>query len=238
MDAHQSPEGFRIAVARSFDQFLFIGWTALHEFSSTAPYTYRHIPVPNNPEPKHRRRCRWWQNEKENLMLKRLRVLLVTAAMVFALGGTSLAGGWALTVVNDAPEEFTAGTEHQITYTILQHGRSGAKVEDTSLDFFHPRFKGMLSFPGEPTGKPGEYVAAVTLPTTGSWSWEVNQGWFGVQSLGSIDVFDATTSIGATGWGDIVRYALLLGTVLAAVVFATQVRLWRREALISPQSVV
>jgi hypothetical protein len=162
-------------------------------------------------------------------MLKRLRVLTVTAVMVFALGGTALAGGWALTVVNDAPQEFEAGTEHQITYTILQHGRSGANVESTSLDFFHPRFKGLLSFPGEPTGNPGEYVAAVTLPTAGSWSWEVNQGWFGVQELGSIDVLTPTT--GAFGQGDIARYVLLLGTVLAVVVFTAHLRQWRREAL-------
>jgi hypothetical protein len=171
-------------------------------------------------------------------MLKRLRVLTVTAVMVFALGGTALAGGWALTVVNDAPQQFEAGAEHQITYTILQHGRSGASVEDTSLDFFHPRFKGLFSFPGEPTGNPGEYVAAVTLPTAGSWSWEVNQGWFGVQELGSIDVLTPTTTTGAFGQGDIARYVLLLGTVLAMVVFTAQIRQWRREALTSPQSVV
>jgi hypothetical protein len=178
------------------------------------------------------------QNEKEKLMLKRLRVLVVTALMVFALGGTALAGGWALTVVNDAPEEFTAGTEHQITYTILQHGRSGAKVEGTSLDFFHPRFKGMVSFPGEPTGNPGEYVATVMLPTTGTWSWEVNQGGFGVQELGSIDVLNSTATPRAEGEGDLARYVLLLGTVLATAVFATQVRQWRRESLTAPQSVV
>jgi hypothetical protein len=171
-------------------------------------------------------------------MLKRLRVLTVTAVMVFALGGTALAGGWALTVVNDAPQEFEAGTEHQITYTILQHGRSGANVESTSLDFFHPTYKKMLTFPGEPTGNPGEYVAAVTLPTAGSWSWEVNQGWFGVQELGSIDVLTPTTTTGAFGQGDIARYVLLLGTVLAVVVFTAQIRQWRREALTSPQSVV
>jgi len=169
-------------------------------------------------------------------MLKRLRVLVVTAIMVFALGGTALAGGWALTVVNDPPQEFEAGTEHQITYTILQHGRTGATVDDTSLDFFHPTLKEMLSFPGEPTGNPGEYVASVTLPTAGSWGWEVDQGWFGVQELGSIDVLDTTR--GAIGQGDTVRYVLLVGTVLAAVVFATQLWQWKREAPISPQVVV
>lgn len=171
-------------------------------------------------------------------MLKRLRVPMVTAVMVLALGGTALAGGWALTVVNNAPQEFKAGIEHRITYTILQHGRTAVNVEGTSLDFFHPRYKGLLSFPGEPTGNPGEYVAAVTLPTTGSWSWEVDQGGFGVQELGLIEVLDTATTTGAAGQGDIARYVLLLGTVLAAVVFAARIRQWRREALTSPQSVV
>lgn len=171
-------------------------------------------------------------------MSKRLRLLVLTSIMVLALGGTALAGGWALTVVNDAPVEFEAGTEHQITYTILQHGRSGASVDTTSLDFFHPTLKETLRFPGEPTGIPGEYVAAVTLPTAGSWSWEVDQGWFGVQELGSIEVLAATTSGGSSGQGDTVRYALLLGTFLAAVVFATQLRQWSQEAPISPRVVV
>lgn len=171
-------------------------------------------------------------------MLKRLRVLVVGAIMVLALGGTALAGGWALTVVNDAPEGFEAGTEHQITYTILQHGRTGATVDDTSLNFSHPMLKKVLSFRAEATGNPSEYVAFVTLPTTGSWDWEVNQGWFGVQELGSIHVLDTTTTGGVASQGDIVRYVLLLGTVLAAVVFATQLRQWRQKAPISPQAVV
>jgi hypothetical protein len=171
-------------------------------------------------------------------MLKRLRVPVLTAIMVFAFGGTALAGGWALTVVNDAPEMFETGTEYKVTYTILQHGRSPATVEGTSLDFFHPRFKGPVSFPGEPTGNPGEYVATVTLPTTGSWSWEVNQGWFGIQELGSIDVLNPAVKTGAAGQGDIARYVLLLGTFLAVVVFTAQLRQWRGEAHPSPQSVV
>ncbi len=171
-------------------------------------------------------------------MLKRVRVLVVTSIIVMTLGGTALAGGWALTVVNDAPDEFAAGTEHLITYTILQHGRTGANVEDTSLDFFHPTLKEVLSFPGEPTSTPGEYVAAVTLPTTGSWAWEVNQGWFGVQELGTIDVLEVTTTSGAGGPADIARYLLLLGTVLAAGVFATQVGQRRREAIDARQVVV
>lgn len=170
-------------------------------------------------------------------MVKRLRVLVPASILVFALGGTALAGGWALTVVNDVPEEFVAGTEHQITYTILQHGRTGAEVEDTSLDFSHPTLKQVLIFPGEPTGIPGKYVAAVTLPTSGSWGWEVNQGWFGVQELGSVDVLDATAATGAGGPGDAARYLLLLGTVLAAAVFAKHLRRPSRGALTSPPRV-
>ena len=108
----------------------------------------------------------------------------------------------------------------------------------TSLDFFHPTLKEVLSFPGEPTGIPGEYVAIVTLPTTGSWAWEVNQGWFGVQKLGSIEVLDTKTARGPTGQGDVAQYVLLVGTVVAALVFATQLRQWSRQALISPQNVV
>lgn len=170
-------------------------------------------------------------------MLKRLRVLVVTAIMVFALGGTALAGGWALTVVNDAPRAFEAGAEHEITYTILQHGRSGAYVDGTSLNFSHPNLKEVLSFPGEPTGNPGEYVATVTLPTTGLWSWEVDQGWLGVQELGSVDVLATASTSGGVS-GDFARYALLLGTAMAVFVFATQVRQWKQEVVVSPQSVV
>jgi hypothetical protein len=169
-------------------------------------------------------------------MMTRLRVVLVSAIITFTFGGTALAGGWALTVVNDAPGAFEAGAEHEITYTILQHGRSGADVDDTSLNFSHPNLKGTLRFPGEPTGNPGEYVATVILPEAGSWSWEVNQGWFGVQELGSVDVL-ATASTSGSGPGDLARYVLLLGTAMAAFVFATQARQWKREALVSPQSV-
>jgi hypothetical protein len=51
-------------------------------------------------------------------------MVALAGAAVMAISGTALGGGWATTTIDDAPEQFRAGTTHEITYTVLQHGRT------------------------------------------------------------------------------------------------------------------
>lgn len=114
-------------------------------------------------------------------------ILVAAIALVVVLAaGAAVAGGWAVTTIDEAPAQFDAGEPYDVRYTILQHGETPADVESTSLIF---RRDGVtLEFEAAPTEVLGTYVARVELPEAGMWAWEVSQGWFGIQDLGSIDV--------------------------------------------------
>jgi hypothetical protein len=122
--------------------------------------------------------------------------VLVGCVAAMAISSTALGGGWATTTVDDAPEQFRAGTTHEITYTVLQHGRT--PVEDATAIVFRPA-KGTMSSASEivvkgfPTGEPGQYRAHVEVPAPGVWLWEACQGVFGTFELGSVEVTGSVT---------------------------------------------
>lgn len=160
-------------------------------------------------------------------MARRIATLIAIALLSLTQVGTSVAGGWAITVFDDTPTEFEANTTYEIQYTILQHGKTPANVESTSITFVPADSGEALTFPGEPTGTPGTYLAEVTLPEAGSWSWEVLQGWFGVQDLGTITVDHDQGSAQLTTIDRALRIGLPLATLIAFALFAAQVLAYR-----------
>lgn len=163
-------------------------------------------------------------------MARRILVTTATVATLMALAGVAMAGGFAITTVDDAPDEFEAGTTYDITYTILQHGRTPVDDASTHLEFTSPG-SGPLRFPGSPTGIPGQYVATVELPEAGSWSWAVDQGEFGVLPLGDVEV-GAPAGVAAASTGAL-AYVLTAAALAAGIVFIGLLRGWgvRRPAI-------
>ena len=164
---------------------------------------------------------------EEEIMARRIRTLIAIALLSLTQVGTAVAGGWAITVIDDAPAEFEANTTYEIQYTILQHGKTPAEVESTSITFIPADSGKALTFPGEPAGTRGTYLAEVTLPEAGSWSWEVMQGWFGVQALGTITVDHDQGSAELTTMDHALRVGLPLATLIAFALFAVQVLAYR-----------
>ncbi len=150
-------------------------------------------------------------------------ILLATGALlVLGLSAPVLAGGWAVTTVDEMPAVFEAGVTYEIEYTILQHGQHPADVEATSLMFVPSDGSAPLTFKAESQGEPGIYLAEVALPAAGDWSWSVEQGWFGVQELGPMSVQSAGGSTAAAANTGVVSYLLLAATLLAVVPFVAQ----------------
>lgn len=149
-------------------------------------------------------------------MARKVMVILAGGVTALTLSGSAMAGGWATTTVDDAPDEFHAGATHEITYTVLQHGRT--PVNDSTALVFRPA-KGTMSsaseivFMGFPTGEPGQYRAHVEVPVAGVWLWEVRQGVFGTLELGSVDVADVDSGISLPGWG-------VIGPLIGGIVLA------------------
>lgn len=117
-----------------------------------------------------------------------LRTLVLAAMFALALSSPALAGGWAVTTLDSVPDAFDAGQTYSIGYTIRQHGVTPVSVDRTEIRVTHSDSGKRLSFRGVPEGPVGHYVAKVTIPAAGTWTWDVTQGPFEAQPLGTITV--------------------------------------------------
>ena len=111
------------------------------------------------------------------------------AVALFTLAGSALAGGWAVTTIDELPEGgFQAGKTYHLGYTIRQHGQHPFDGAKTAITLISPGSRDRHVFPGVPDGPAGHYVAEVTFPSEGAWDWEVSQYPFAVQTLGTVTV--------------------------------------------------
>lgn len=124
------------------------------------------------------------------------------------------AGGWAITSFDSLPADFEAGKPYDLTYTILQHGRTPVDV-GTSMVRIRDNKGAVTEFEAVPTGEVGRYTVTVTFPAAGSFLWEVTQGDFEAHQLGTIEV-SAAAAAAAAASGGLLRW--LLPTLLALVI--------------------
>jgi hypothetical protein len=158
-------------------------------------------------------------------------VLAILALAALGIQSPALAGGWAVTTFDDLPGEFVAGQNYDLGYTIRQHGKTPINVDRTEIVAYGKSGK-TLSFAGRADGPVGHYTATVYFPAEGAYTWQVTQGPFEPQALGTLTVH-ATPSAGAagakplanphpapaTGGADPVRAALPFAAAAAAILF-------------------
>jgi hypothetical protein len=164
-----------------------------------------------------------------------------------------LAGGWAVSTLDELPSEFRAGQTYRIGYTIRQHGLTPYATSQTAIVIRSAASADTRRFAAVADGATGHYLAPVEFPTAGEWRWEVEQGPFAPQPLGSIQVLPslppaptaepAPTSVAETGAGMVpirvsapttdgliaLRLCLLVAGLLASGVFVWQLRVYRRS---------
>lgn len=167
---------------------------------------------------------------------------LAAALALAAFGTTASAGGWAVTTLDTLPPDIGAGTTYQIGYTIRQHGVTPVAVEETSIRITHAESGKRLSFPGTAQGPVGHYVADVTFPAAGTWTWDVTQGPFAPHDLGKVTVgmpaaaaaapapAVPATQPAASGPNGLLVAGLLLALGGAAVLFGSELATARRPA--------
>ena len=105
----------------------------------------------------------------------------VAVAVLLVVGAPAYAGGWAATSFDDLPSEFVAGETYELSYVILQHGVTPVDVDSTAVMLRSEATGEELVFPASTAGETGRYLVEVTIPSSGSWSWEVSQDFFGPQ---------------------------------------------------------
>lgn len=124
--------------------------------------------------------------------MRRLVTAATALALTLALAATAFAGGWAVTTLDQLPPDMRAAQSYAIGYTIRQHGVTPVNVEPmggtTEIQITAPDGAKTLRYKGAPEGATGHYVATVIFPYQGVWTWQVTQGPFQPQGLGTTNV--------------------------------------------------
>ena len=146
---------------------------------------------------------------------------LTTCAVVGLLSTISparvAAGGWAVTSLDPFGQP-VAGRPVTIGFTILQHGVTPVQVEGAGIRVVQNGTTGEF-FPAvhDGDGRVGHYTARLVFPREGTFTWLVEQGFFGPQDLGQITIA-ASSATPATGtasrWPSPLRYCLPLVAAL------------------------
>jgi hypothetical protein len=110
------------------------------------------------------------------MAIRVFRALVAALLLVGLTLTTATAGGWA-TIVADStnPPQPKEGDTFTFGFTVLQHGVTPAGWVET------PTFVGINATTGQRIeakatgqGADGHFVATVTLPSAGNWTWQVN----------------------------------------------------------------
>jgi len=139
---------------------------------------------------------------------------------VLALPLAASAGGWALTSFDEMPTEFAAGEAYDLSYTILQHGKTPVDVGKSAVLVTDSEGT-VTEFVATATDEVGRYDVQVTFPESGTFSWQVSQGPFREHDLGSIDVAAAPAGVATAPTSMLlpIAFALVIG-LLAVQIFA------------------
>ncbi len=156
------------------------------------------------------------------------------AALLFTFGTAKVAaGGWAISSL-DAFDQPVAGQPTVIGFTILQHGVTPVDLDDVGIRVFEAGTSAAY-FPAVADGpqRVGHYTAQVVFPAEGTFTWLVEQGFFGPQDLGQITIGDTSSlrlaARSSSQYPPALRYGLPLLAVLCLVFIVGQRPRQRRE---------
>lgn len=144
-------------------------------------------------------------------------VLTLAGALALALAGTASAGGWATVGVAPLPNDGDATWTP--TLTIKQHGKTPLEGINPSITIRNLESGATATFTATPTGTPGEYTAKVVFPSSGTWTFVVDDDFSQVHTfapfrIGGVPAADGGSSLVWTLSGSAVL-ALALAALLA-----------------------
>ena len=119
---------------------------------------------------------------------------LAAFALLLLSAPAALAGGWAVTTLDELPATLNAGQTYDVGYTIRQHGVTPLVTHESAIEILDTRSGAVTRFPGTARGAQGHYVAQVIFPSAGEWQWSADQRPFEPQSLGAITIAAAAAS--------------------------------------------
>jgi hypothetical protein len=113
---------------------------------------------------------------------------MIALAALLALTVPALAGGVVVTL-DSAPTDVRAGVPFDIGFMIISahEGHEAMTGGSPTLIARNPDTGELVTVQGVEDGKAGHYLASITLPSGGSWNWEI-QVWGQKFTMSPIDV--------------------------------------------------
>src|SRR5687768_263372 len=143
-------------------------------------------------------------------MKKILLALVVTAVLAPAAS----AGGWATVGLSSLPpDDLAAGATWDVDLTVLQHGRTPLEGVQPSISLRSDDGDVVGPFAATPTTQPGVYHAVVRFPSSGTWRYEVDDGFSQVHTFKPVEVGPGTAP---SGFPTLPVAGVGLGLLLAA----------------------
>ncbi len=155
----------------------------------------------------------------------------LSLVLLLLLAPAALAGGWAVSTI-DPMATPTAGVPTDVGFTIRQHGMTPVDLADVAIAVTGPSGETNV-YPAQRDGAVGHYVATVTFEK-GQSTWEVRQGFFEPQDLGTITVAGDASGPSAVEsssyrWPGVARGLVPLAAIALATVAITDAVVSRRR---------
>lgn len=131
--------------------------------------------------------------------------LLAAGAALLLATPVASGGGFATAGLAPPPDDIRAGDTWNAQITILQHGRTPLEGVEPSVLLLDEDGGVAATFPAEPAGEPGVYVAKVEFPRAGTWRYQVNDGFSQTHSYAPVEIAGPGSgggfSVPAWTWG-------------------------------------
>jgi len=107
-------------------------------------------------------------------MKRRIAASLAAIATVIVIAAPVMAGGWAEIIADaQSAQPPTEGTPTEVGFTVLQHGETPAPWETATIHFSDAATGDSFDVGATSDRPDGHFVATVTMPHAGYWSWQV-----------------------------------------------------------------
>jgi hypothetical protein len=114
-------------------------------------------------------------------MVRRFAALPLALVAASLMAAVALAGGFAIANLDSTPQP-RAGEGTTLGFTLLQHGVTPVTTGDVDVLASNSATGETIAAKARAEGKPGHYVATLTFPSAGTWSWEITSDWLMVNS--------------------------------------------------------
>jgi hypothetical protein len=111
----------------------------------------------------------------------------ILLALMFTI--PAFAGGWAVVTLDELPGEVVANENVEVGFVVLQHGITPMTGFTPIVSAHLTGSKESLQVMAKAEGEPGHYVASLTFPQSGEWSWNIRV--FEEQTMPPLSVVDA-----------------------------------------------